>query len=423
MYNDSPPAAFKEPSASAMELLLCAILEELSAPALILGRKGQLIAMNHRFELATHYTLSQLRYLKKIRQLSIHRPGQGDALGRYELTIYGRIYHLSGRRVQIEGDLPYEFLLFSNISSDAELEEPSLSFKTLIGRSKPFLAAVESCRRAQSLGQYTLLCGESGTGKETLARCMHLESPFPNRKFICLHNNLEFTEFFSAAPLLDTDWYRNRLHEHTLYIDEVANFNHYNQDRLFFLLRNSLISDYKIICATSADLNLLLRRNEWHRNLYAILMSQCIFIPPLRQRKEDIIPLAEHYLMRANNTYNRRLRLGDGLSRRMQEYDWPGNIYELEGFLLSAVRVSPAVDGELAERYLEDALAKTTPEAQSSSLSLAQAEKELILRALNTFSDAPHPKKSAAKALGISLATLYRKLELYSIKKYALFDD
>lgn len=408
---------------SGKESMLSLVLAEVPQPAIVLGRNGRILAVNHRLEQLINFTATQLRYLKKIHKFSVRKPASGAAEGEYELMVYGKAFMMNGRRILSGDGSGDELILFSGCTPPSVSEEPPASFSGMIGRSKPFLAAVEACRRSEGRGQIVLLHGESGTGKETLARCMHREGPFPDRKFICICNNMEFTAFFASAPNTGTSWYDERLHEHTLYIDEAANFNHYNQDRLFYLLHNSPISNYKIICSTSSDLELLLRRGEWHRNLYDILEAHRIDVPALRQRREDIVPFADYFLARANARLVRRLELSPQLKSAMQSYDWPGNLHEMESFLYTAVRASPAVDGELPERFFNESVYKNTGKTLSSDFTIARAERALILRALNAFSGVAHPKAEAARALGISLATLYRKLALYDIQQSGLYEE
>lgn len=399
--------------------LMHAALEQITQPALAICASVDHLSLNRRCELLLGLNRRQLIYLRKIKQFSIRGDNCGENDRNLELVIYDRKVKLRGRRVRVDNYLGgWDLIVFNDsVVNYGVQEEAPITFETIIGRSKVFAATVEACRLAETPGQYVLLLGESGTGKETLARCMHAEGPFPENNFVCLRNNFEFTEFFKTAYESDTFQYDERIWGHTIYIDEIANFNHYNQDRLFMLLRNSGSGKYKVICASSADLGLLLRRGEWHRNLYDILNTSRIDVPAIRHRREDIPLFAEYLLRRVNVRLNRRLTLSDELTSQMCRYDWYGNLHEMESFLISAVNVSDMPDGRIPARALDDLLSDKASSGGESDYSLARAEKALILKALNDFNDSSLSKNAAAKALGIGVSTLYRKIELYGISK------
>ncbi len=397
------------------------LIGHLSTPAMVLTRSGEPLIVNHRCELTLGFNLKQLQYLRKIRHFSISRTSQHGVSANFEIEIYEHTYKLRGRRYLCEGDTA-ELILLDGFISDIRADaEPMHLFENLIGHSRVFLDTIAACRRATSPGQPVLLRGESGTGKESLARCMHAEGAFAPGSIICLRDNFEFAEFTRVADE-DMSSLLERLSSHTFYIDEIANFSHYSQDILFFILRNAVIGNYKLICATSADLLLLLRRGELHRNLYDTLTAETIAVPSLRQRRDDIPALAEHFMWRANRLTNRKFRVGAKLIERMMKYDWPGNMYELESLLLSAARASDEIEGELPAGLLDDLINRKTSGEPDYDFSIAHAEKDLIIMALNAFSSDPHPKAAAANALGIGIATLYRKMELYNISQSRMYE-
>ena len=414
----SPEAAFLS---SQEDFLLQSLLDQVSSPAMLLRPGESPILLNRRCELLLGFNGRQLTYLQKIGQFTLRRWGRSRDADEWRLAISGIAERFRARRVAPPGGHGDWSLLLLSLPEVSEEEKSALPFAALVGKSKAFFDTVDACRRAELPGQPVLLRGESGTGKEALARAMHLEGPFPHGNFICIHNNTEFTEFEQAQEA-DPARIGSILRGHTFYVDEVANFNHYNQDRLFFLTRRSQDGDFKIICSTSADLATLLARGEWHRNLHEVLSSGRIDVPPLRQRRDDILPLALHYLAEINRRAGRRLRLEPEVQAQLQRYDWPGNLYELESFLIRAVREADAVDGAITLQALETSLRIRAGRGAESEYSLRLSEKELILRALNDFSTEDRAKEAAARALGISVATLYRKLNEYGIRIHSRYD-
>jgi len=397
--------------------LLSALLNGVDKPMMLVG--GALpVMMNRKCELLTGFNGRQLSYLHKLGRFYLRRSALSPQSG-YHLYIQESDFHFLGTAVGPAGG---DCLLLEIAPPQASAPASrAASFAALIGQSAAFLNTVTACRQAEAAHLPVLLSGESGTGKEALARAMHQEGPYPEKNFICIHNHAEFT----ASPLLQTAEVSEairQLQNHTLYIDEVANLNHYNQDRLFFLLRASQAGAFKAICATSADLKKLLMRGEWHHNLYELLTVLEIKVPPLRQRKEDIPLFAQYYLNRINRQTGRALRLGREMRTEMCRYEWPGNLYELESFMMETVRTSRAVDGELDAPLLTAYKNNRFSSMGSQMYNLGTAEKAMIIRALNDFSGAKSSKKIAAQALGISLTTLYRKMEQYDIHEDNLYD-
>ncbi len=405
---------------TAREELLRMLLEQIPGPVLLLRQKDGPILINRRCEALIGFTGRQLTYLNKIHQFVLRQWGQLGA-GGYRIIIGDSAVHHAARRVSFTSEGESWSLFSLEVPVAKDVQEPGLTFAELVGRSKAFRGTVEACRRAEFVDQPVLLVGESGTGKETLARAMHLEGPFPQKNFICIQNNTEFSRFEQeqGANLARVDV---ALHGHTLYVDEIANFNHYNQDRMFFLIRRSQSREFKVICATSANLPVLLARGEWHRNLHDVLNACRIDVPPLRRRRDDIPPLARHFLAAINRQTGRNLSLTHETLLRLRRYEWPGNLYELESFIMRSVRRIDEVDAEITPQMLDDTIQLRPDRDAESEYNLHYAEKELILRALNDSVGSKRPKEAAARALGISIATLYRKIVDYGIRKTDVYE-
>lgn len=397
-----------------LENLFSGILDTIDTAALILDWADRPVAANRRMERLTGASLAQLQYLHKVNCFALRYQAKFKAQGLYELTVYRKNFRLEGRLAAETED--YRFFLFSADRTSAGEPEERPSFDALHGVSSSFHTTVEACRAASQPCSFVLLTGESGTGKETLARCIHREGIYPADHFILVRNNQEFSQLFSEGKPV--------LAQHTLYIDEFANFNHYNQDLLMDLLRGCLNGGYMLICATSANLDFLLSRGELHRNLYHALLSHRIPVPSLRQRREDIPLLADDLMLHLCGKLNRNLTLSEPEKQQISAQEWPGNLNELMNFLTRCIRQSPLLEGQLPESTFQEVLRDYQAEDRSvSNFSLARAEHDLIEKALNAYGDTPGGKKRCAEALGISLATLYRKMAQYGIRSYQYYQD
>ncbi|MCQ2565969.1 MAG: sigma 54-interacting transcriptional regulator [Clostridia bacterium] len=293
--------------------------------------------------------------------------------------------------------------------SDRQTAVPEIpSFNNLICSSPSFLSTVNQCKKNVNPGRICFLNGEIGTGKETLARCIHNDSPIANAPFFCIHNNTEFDNFFTLSRTTTTS-----IHYCTIYIEEFANFNHYNQDRLCELLRTCIANDYKVICASSANLDSLIMKEELHRDLYYILLSEEITVPPLRDRKEDIPLFVNKYLAALNKKLNRSITIHQDVLNSLTQYSWPGNLHQLENLMIKAIYSIESIDGVIDMKLARE-LPHSTPYA-GGSYSLASAERSLVQRVLSQYSGIKGAKALAAEALGISQATLYRKIKEYNL--------
>jgi hypothetical protein len=392
------------------------LMDEIPLPALLLDQNGQLLNANRPMEQLINFSLHQLQYLSRIKKFSFRCLGVMTP-NEFALTVYDHTFQLHAKRQRSAKG--YHIFIFDDGKAKTEaIEEDPSEFSMLVGKTPAFLNAVALCKKASAPGIFCMLHGESGTGKETLAKCMHKNGPFADRPFLYLRDNHEFGEFIKSVPIASSG-----VHRGTVYIDEFTNLSGYHQERLQALLQRSIGADGKIICASSADLNYLLVRGELNNHLYYSLNAQRIEIPALRQRRKDIPLLAEYLLTILNKKFNRALTLSCELQREMQEYNWLGNMHELENFLICAVRETDMVEGALPVELLRKLVLHCEEEQTTPDLSLAKVEKNTIIRALNLYGSNTGGKKAAARALGIGTATLYRKIAEYGIQTYQHYDE
>jgi len=302
-------------------------------------------------------------------------------------------------------------------------------------RSSALHKVLTIAERVASVDTQVLITGESGTGKEWVARYIHSLSGRAQRPFLpvncgALPENLLESELFGHVKGAFTGAHRDHkgLFEAaaggTLFLDEIGEIAPGLQVKLLRVLQDREIRpvgstasravDVRIIAATNCDLEEMVRNRAFRKDLYFRLKVISIQVPPLRLRREDLLPLARKFV----EHYCQVLHCGpcslsaEALNRLMQ-YEWPGNVRELEHAMERAV--------VLAQDKPKIELGDLPPEVVGSSgglaveeqlIPLAEMERRYILRALEKCGG---NKKESAKALGIGANTLWRKLRSYNL--------
>jgi DNA-binding NtrC family response regulator/Tfp pilus assembly protein PilF len=311
----------------------------------------------------------------------------------------------------------------------------------ILGRSRAIGEVLDLVRRAASSDATVLLLGENGTGKEMVARAIHLNGPRRDKPFVAVNCGalpetlLESELFgyekgaFTGAATAKPG--RFELAEGgTLFLDEIGDLKLSLQVKLLRAIQEksyerlggtkTLKSDIRIIAATHRDLRQKVVSGEFREDLFYRLYVVPISLPPLRERKEDIPILAQHFLERNSAKAGKRFSgIEPAALEKLISYPWPGNVRELENVLERAVAIYD--DTSLRPEHLQfDALTAgpvlALPQARTIApaqvVSLEDAEREVIVRQLK---QAQFKVPVAAKALGLSRATLYRKLLKYHI--------
>ena len=304
-------------------------------------------------------------------------------------------------------------------------------FSDMVSRNERFNALVQTAKRFARHEDSVLILGSTGTGKEVLAQSIHNHSLRAENPFVAV-NCSSITESLLESELFGYDegaftgakkggkpGYFEMAHTGTIFLDEIGEIPVTLQAKLLRALQERRIrpvggveeveTDVRIIAACNADLPRYVEEGKFRTDLFYRLNTFPIHIPPLRERREDIPPLCRSLLDELSRKLKRRLELTPEALDRLLAHNWPGNVRELRNVLEFCAYLTPS--GLITELSLPENL-RTAPAAQP--LTLAQRtrafEKQEILRLLACNGSHLEGKKKTAAQLGISLASLYNKL-------------
>jgi two-component system response regulator AtoC len=302
--------------------------------------------------------------------------------------------------------------------------------------AKAMRPVVDALARVAKTGATVLLQGESGTGKEVAARLLHETSPRAKAPFIAINcavltKELLESELFGHEKGAFTGAHAQRRGRieladgGTFFLDEVAELEPGLQAKLLRVLEErrferlggstSVVVDVRWVAATNRDLRSMVHEGRFREDLYHRLAVFPIRLPPLRERREDIVPLAESLLAQLSIAAGRAAsaRLDEAAKARLQTEDWPGNVRELRNVLERAVILADGPVIKPEHLWIESSAAPAATLARSSQEgSLAELERQTIER---TLSEVAGNRRLAATKLGIGLRTLYEKLKRYDI--------
>ena len=304
----------------------------------------------------------------------------------------------------------------------------------LVGQSPAMQRVLESIRTVAPIDTTVLIHGESGTGKELVARAVHNLSPRRFMPMVTIHCGaltetlLESELFGHEKGAFTGAQYRKKgkfevAEGGTVFLDEISDISLKTQTDLLRVLQEKEITrvggtqaikvDFRAIAATNRDLSTLMREGTFRPDLYYRLNVFGITLPPLRERKEDIPLLVDHFLRKYSRAMNKRFT---NLSRPaldvLMNYQWPGNVRELENAIERAMVIGRGPEVQAADFPLQ----VTTPPQPESGLALEDVERGHILHVLETCE---WNQTRAAKVLGIDRVTLYNKIKKYGFRKAA----
>jgi DNA-binding NtrC family response regulator len=308
-----------------------------------------------------------------------------------------------------------------------------LTVNELIGGSAAMQRVKEIIGKVAVTDSPVLIEGESGTGKELVAAAIHRLSARAKGPFIpvncsAIPRDLLESEFFGhvrgafSGAVADALGLFRGAHEGTIFLDEIAELPPELQVKLLRVLQEMQVRpvgstkahpvDVRVIAATNRNLEDAMKAGNFRQDLFYRLNVIRIQLAPLRERREDVPALVNHFIRRFNKRFRRDVRgiTPDGLAA-LTAYDYPGNVRELENLLERAFAMGAREQISLADLPSLTTRPTVAPSLTAKSVpTLAEVEKELILRALAVYNN---DKEEAAKALGISRRTIYRRLKEY----------
>lgn len=313
-------------------------------------------------------------------------------------------------------------------------------FENIIGNSNPMMDVLAMISKVAKTDSSVLIAGESGTGKELIAKATHLNSRRKNRAFVTINcgalpENLQESELFGhvrgafTGAIKDKRGLFQEANGGTLFLDEIGETALSTQVKLLRFLQDGeirrvgenepLYVDVRMIAATNKDLKKLIEEGKFREDLYYRLNVIPVDLPPMRERRDDIPLLANHFInIYAERTKKKNPSISPEAMKYLMQYDWPGNVRELENVIERALILAPKnvilpedLPGSILKR--EEPSDKEPETLIGGDQTLEDMEKRHIL---TTLDRCVWNQKKASEILGISTTTLWRKLKLYGIE-------
>jgi two-component system, NtrC family, response regulator HydG len=328
----------------------------------------------------------------------------------------------------------------SNLELQKQLNE-KFGFEGVIGNSSAMNGVVTRLRQIAPTSASVLITGESGTGKELAAKALHINSPRKNKPFVPLNcaelsENVLESELFGHVKGAFTGADRDRIGRFqyanggTLFLDEIGDMPISIQVKLLRVLESGEIVrvgtnepikvNVRLISATHRDLTDAIAEGKFRQDLYHRLKVVSVKLPPLRERREDIPLLIEHFLKEFTASHGKTITaIAPAVRKVLMAYSWPGNVRELRNTIESMIVVD--ADGQLDLEDLTEDLQALTSSARNEGpagvdslvgKSLEEIEKHYIIESLKRTDG---NREETAKILGIGERTLYRKIKEYGL--------
>jgi two-component system response regulator AtoC len=337
----------------------------------------------------------------------------------------------------IQRSLKFKMLEKENILLKKELEK-KYGIDEIIGKSKKMEEIFDLIRTVADSEAVVMIRGESGTGKELIAKAIHANSKRRYGPLIALScgalpETLLESELFGyeKGAFTGAQFSRKGRIEMadggTLFLDEIGDISPKTQVDLLRVLQEKTIHhlgsskpikiDVRIVSATNRDLEKAVKEGTFREDLYYRLNVVTINVPPLRDRREDIPLLTNHFLKKFAIENSKKI---DGFSgdamEMLMDYQWPGNVRELENVVEHAVVVCKTneIKSENLPDSVKKAIQKINDETDSTPISLEDSEKKHIIKILE---DNEWNISKSAKSLGIDRVTLYNKIKKYNIER------
>ena len=447
-----------------MTSVLYAMIADMSDPAAVLSEQGDVLYGNQPFEELTGCVGRPGQSRALLSDLNLKRCG-GRIASPQTLSITGcpqpltvfvylinnmdhqkNIYLVMAKTADQQTETSHRKT--RNPFSDKEIfrtEKLGAAFDELIGANISFRQALVTAQRAAKSDISVLIIGESGTGKEILACAIHQASGRKDKRLVdvncaAIPDSLIESELFgyekgafTGARTEGSKGYFDEAHEGTILLDEIGDSSLSVQSKLLRVLESGAFKrvggtknikvDVRIISSTNQDLAGLIEQKKFRDDLFYRLNTFTIYLPPLRERREDIPLQIDYFLQQNGAAKKQKYKFSSAAIKILYAYHWPGNVRELKGVIGYAVNMtaSSIIDpgslpnflfsGSDAPPYRENAVAHGAPSSCNLIESVRDLERKIIGEVLNMASN----KSEAIKMLGISRRTFYLKLKEYGL--------
>lgn len=315
-----------------------------------------------------------------------------------------------------------------------------ITLDNIIGNSEIMKHTKQNALIAAKSNSTVLITGESGTGKELFARAIHNHSDRTDYPFVAVNcaaipDNLLESELFGYEEGAFTGAKKGGklgkfelAHKGTIFLDEIGDMSLHLQGKLLRVLqereldkiggKSNIFIDVRVIAATNKNLDDLVKNGQFREDLYYRLKVIPITLPSLREHKSDI-PLLINYMIKeyAHKLNKDVIGLEEDVSKTLVDYTWPGNVRELQNIIEYSINMStsPILTLDIIPNNIKSIYYDEKSHKEEEIRTLEDLEKEEISKAINKYKHYKKDKELVAKALGISRATLYRKLEKYNL--------
>lgn len=438
----------KNQAAAEMDELTEAMMEMCAQPLLLTDTNGVILRCNGLAANALKFCNIRASSLRQMfDEELVLRITSGNDVRAKTVAIGDKTARVTSRAVYADGHVVSVLVRLSNEFLDGHPE--TASYRKLIGESKSLQEIRHVVRRVAVNPTPVLLTGETGTGKELVARAIHEESDRRNYPFVAINcssipENLFESELFGYEEGAFTGAKKGGkagkielAQGGTLFLDEIGEMPLSVQPKLLRVLQEhelervgsakKIYLDIRVITATNQDLREMIRKKTFREDLFYRIGVINLKLPPLRERTEDILPITQDYLMTLRTKMRTPLqKLSSMAERILLAHSWPGNIRELQNVLEYAANLCETdtlLPQDLPEYLRRSAGADLkTPQAgevdaAEDSSAPSSADKRL-LELLAQYGETLEGKKKAAAAMGISLRTLYRKIDKLAKKHF-----
>ncbi|KKM62124.1 hypothetical protein LCGC14_1524840 [marine sediment metagenome] len=337
-------------------------------------------------------------------------------------------------QIVIEKALNLQSLMVENIRLRQELTD-RFSLNNVIGVSSKMKKIYDLVARVAKSDSTVLLQGESGTGKELIARAIHFNSSRAEKPFVTVNcsaipENLLESELFGyvkgafTGAIKDKPGKFEAANSGTIFLDEIGDIRKDLQAKLLRVLQEKSIDkvgatqniyvDVRVIAATNILLEIAVKEGKFREDLYYRISVIPILLPPLRERKDDIIPLAKHYIHKFNKEFNKEVKgLTPEIEAVLKNYTWPGNIRELKNVIERAVLICD--NTLIGPEHLSGSIRSAesfVDEAVGEGLSIDDYTRAFVSGYQDSMGE-----QELADRLGITRKTLWEKRKKWGLKR------